>query len=439
MCATGFYRPDAHSSVDDCMLCSTIHGVTCGMDATIMTLNVSAGHWRHSMATLQTHDCKSSGSWSPCRGGIDAGDDGDGYCAAGYAGPRCEVCIGSESSLWYFDKLEARCNDCGNLHTKTLVFGSVLLVLLTAGFGGSTFLRLSKSSVRDTLLRFVRGVQSIWRTAGMRYKVKMAVGFYQCIAAVPSIFDVEPPAGLEAYSRWIYLIELPSEFEAFLVPPACLGSFRARLWAGSLWPIGALFGIATGLICWEALLVCVDRTASEQRRFRSVIIAGLQRALPVGLGLTFLVLPSASTRIFKTFRCEPIEYSVGQVRRYVYAAPELECDSEDYSLARRDAIAFLFLWPVGCPVLYAVLLWTSRKALAKGVETRLSRATSFLSGDYKKFAYWWEPLEMCRKLLLCGWVMVIVGEGSEQGRVLMCLLITIVFLTIRLSFKPLLR
>jgi hypothetical protein len=52
------------------------------------------------------------------------------------------------------------------------------------------------------------------------------------------------------------------------------------------------------------------------------------------------------------------------------------------------------------PALYAWLLWASRDALLTGVSTPLASATAFLSGDYKSTAYWWEPVEMCRKLTL---------------------------------------
>jgi hypothetical protein len=55
---------------------------------------------------------------------------------------------------------------------------------------------------------------------------------------------------------------------------------------------------------------------------------------------------------------------------------------------------------VAVPLLYAALLWLSRDALLAGTPTPLSRATSFLSADYGVNAYWWEPLEMCRKLTL---------------------------------------
>ena len=34
----------------------------------------------------------------------------------------------------------------------------------------------------------------------MRYKVKVLVGFYQCLSAVPSVFNVVPPVGLEEYT-----------------------------------------------------------------------------------------------------------------------------------------------------------------------------------------------------------------------------------------------
>ena len=53
-------------------------------------------------------------------------------------------------------------------------------------------------------------------------------------------------------------------------------------------------------------------------------------------------------------------------------------------------------------MLYTRLLWASRNVILSGVPTALSRSTAFLYGDYKKAAFWWEPVEMCRKLALTG-------------------------------------
>ena len=98
----------------------------------------------------------------------------------------------------------------------------------------------------------------------------------------------------------------------------------------------------------------------------------------------------------------------------------------------------MVLWPVGVPLGYTVLLTAARDAIRSTRTTRLSRATSFLSADYETFAFWWEPLEMCRKLALTGWVLLI-GEESEQARVLVALLVSIAFLALHLSIKPLRR
>jgi hypothetical protein len=89
-------------------------------------------------------------------------------------------------------------------------------------------------------------------------------------------------------------------------------------------------------------------------------------------------------------------------------------------------------------VLYVCLLWASRKALLSGKPSTLSRATAFLSTEYTTSASWWEPVEMCRKLTLTGWVLLI-KEESEQARVLVALLVSITFLSLHLSIKPLRR
>ena len=70
--------------------------------------------------------------------------------------------------------------------------------------------------------------------------------------------------------------------------------------------------------------------------------------------------------------------------------------------------------------------------------TALSRATAFLWSDYTPETFFWEPLEMMRKIVLTGGVLLI-PDGFEQGRVLLALLTSILFLTMHLVFKPLLR
>ena len=89
-------------------------------------------------------------------------------------------------------------------------------------------------------------------------------------------------------------------------------------------------------------------------------------------------------------------------------------------------------------MLYAVLLFMSRDALQNGTITPLSRAIAFLSDDYDAMGqgtFWWEPLEMFRKLFLTGFVLLI-DEGSEQARILVAILVSVTFLALQLTIRP---
>ena len=227
VCAKGYYKPHAFSPSSECGSCSAIRGVTCGFNTTVETLILDVRYWRHSPATIQMSPCKTSGGWSPCRGGSDLSTDGDGYCVIGYHGPRCELCSENASSM-YFDKLDARCHSCGDVNAKVLiVLGILVSLLLVAAVGRAVLHRSPNLRACRLLLKKIRSARKLWRRAGMRYKVKLLVGLAQCVAAVPTVFDVSIPEGLEAYTDWINVLELSAHIGIDLVVPTpCLGSYH---------------------------------------------------------------------------------------------------------------------------------------------------------------------------------------------------------------------
>jgi hypothetical protein len=152
----------------------------------------------------------------------------------------------------------------------------------------------------------------------MRLKVKVAVGLYQCIAAVPTVLNVAPPPGLEHYIRWITLLEFPVDLNNIAIPSACFGSYRRRLLLGSSWPIILLLCITAGCVGWEFAQDRRKKGRSVVRPSnRALVSAGLKRPLPLMLPLTFLLVPSVSTRIFKTFLCNSFEQAPSTTRRYM--------------------------------------------------------------------------------------------------------------------------
>ncbi|KAL1520050.1 hypothetical protein AB1Y20_023526 [Prymnesium parvum] len=187
---------------------------------------------------------------------------------------------------------------------------------------------------------------------------------------------------------WIQVLEFDFSLNA-IIPDSCFGSYHRRLLIGSLWPICLIFlaGVASAV---QQLAAVAKKEAIHLRHVADKVEVGLQRVLPLALVATFVL---------------------------------------------HIALVMIVIWPLGVPFLYAVLLWSSRDAVRIGKHTRLSRATAFLAGDYKHSVIWWEPVEMCRKLTLTGWVLLIPSD-TELARVLVALLVSIAFLALQLSLKP---
>jgi hypothetical protein len=124
-----------------------------------------------------------------------------------------------------------------------------------------------------------------------------------------------------------------------------------RLLIGSGSPIVVLLTVAIMSIIGE---FAQDRwkqraTFVARRGWRAAARSGLQRALPLCLVVTFVLVPSTATRIFKTWLCVPIEYDPAdaQPRRYLNEDLSMNCDADDYKEARNLAFLFIFVWPVG--------------------------------------------------------------------------------------------
>ena len=67
-------------------------------------------------------------------------------------------------------------------------------------------------------------------------------------AASATLSDGAKDRSVRTKSRGQVVRSFPSELEGLLVPTACLGDYRTRLWAGSLWPVALLLVCAAGLV-----------------------------------------------------------------------------------------------------------------------------------------------------------------------------------------------
>lgn len=143
------------------------------------------------------------------------------------------------------------------------------------------------------------------------------------------------------------------------------------------------------------------------------------------LVLTFLVFPSVSGKIFRTFSCDELDNG----KSYLRADYSIDCDSNEYSFGIYWAILMIFIYPVGIPLLYFCLLYSKRNELNPDIDEKVEAeelealklemreendslaSISFLFDAYEPQLWWWEVLECVRRLLLTG-MMVFFLEGT---------------------------
>ena len=232
-----------------------------------------------------------------------------------------------------------------------------------------------------------------WQT-----KLKICLSYYQVITQVDRVYSIVFPPG---YAK--VLKALNAVFYVFFnwlpgVATACTG---LRLQHELL------------LLCAVPLaIVLVVLIVTTCRR------KPLVSALPPVLGITFFCFPFVSSRGFRAIApCDCFAYADRGEVCFLRDAYSIECErkaSGEYAapfVIRIAAWTAILGYAGLVPLLYAGLLLVSRRALRGGPSTALSRSLHPLTKDYTHAAYWWELVDVCRKLALTGFL-ALLRPGS---------------------------
>ena len=141
---------------------------------------------------------------------------------------------------------------------------------------------------------------------------------------------------------------------------------------------------------------------------------------------------------FEAFSCFVFENGSG----FLVTDVAIQCYTPAHEKAKAVASLAIAIYPIGLLVLNAFLLFRTRRAITQGTPTKLSEAIRFLHRDYKpqvsapnpvcldaaeKFTsiacvcraagqyFWWELMEMGRRLLLVG---IFIIWPFSQGNVM---------------------
>ena len=456
LCSVGFYlynirlQPEKDGT-DACLPCPA--GAICEEGSTIETIRLLSGWWRLSSRTTDLRKCHGGSdsndtSVDEARGCLGGGTVG--ACVdQNQTGPECRVCSLTNE---YYDG-DGRCLRCPDLGSRVLralgwVLGAALLL---------TLLSVPLVSIRrvpsvclpaaNAYRGFVRGMMRFAKSIDLQPKLKVVISFYQVVIILDSTYSVTMPPVFTSWMNVFRLIGL--DWSSFVIPKDCLArGVSSELLLHALAPVAVALAAFVSCALFEAIRAALKIRETGPKGLLRGSRKGALKAMPLALLITFMFVPSVSSRILTTFgSCA--EYgdvdAVAQtgngtfINRFVYFLRRdlsVRCyDSPEHEQAVQTALLMTFIWPVGVQLLYVALLAIVRRPLLNRTPTPLTRATAFLHRDYKPELFYWEAVDLARRLVLTGWV-ALVPEQKDFYRIVIAVLVSLAMLLLTLTLHP---
>jgi hypothetical protein len=176
------------SVTPNCLQCFT--GTVCEQGSALHQLHLSTGYWRPSAESLSVVQCPDAHlNGTGCRGGTDARPGQ--YCADGLDGPLCRLCAERERNAVYYVPAvrdeNARCENCGRMIVRSVIFVVVALVLLVVAV-------VSMHRMRHTAPRVTEVVHQLWQGCHPEPKIKILFSFYMILTEMDGVYDLTLPA-----------------------------------------------------------------------------------------------------------------------------------------------------------------------------------------------------------------------------------------------------
>jgi hypothetical protein len=382
-------------------------------------------HWANdSLKSLDTinvaitaYKCAGSdGDGSRCAGGMLSDDDPNAGCAEGAEGPTCASC-----KIGYTMTAEG-CQSCETVHQQSTINMDVQDILLVtslalfAGFLG--FVMVKQAKAEDVL------------------KLKILIGFGQVVQSFSSTYNVQWPANLRTFINMFTVFN----FDIFSIANAECSMLWSRSFVGRFVATVSMPVALVGLIgiLWKLQLaksrrrrVKAGATSPLEQKIADIEISGqwASRAFFI-LVLTYLHVSSTIMDVFKCRYFEPTANG-DNARIMLEADLSVRCDDNAYLVLKLVAIVGTFLYPIGVPVFFVLLLWRERKHLHDSVN---QKKYGFLFGDYVAVYFLWEVWDLGRKLMLSG--LLIFFKRGSVSQLLVAMVIALFALELQLRVMP---
>eukprot|EP01052_Picozoa_sp_SAG31_P000188 SAG31_NODE_6_length_43291_cov_191.503496_2_plen_1028_part_00 len=273
---------------------------------------------------------------------------------------------------------------------------------------------------------FLYPVQIIWREVSTNAKI--LIGLAQVLSLLSGVLDLlfPHPEVMETLSLATANLNQLFRFE-------CLDFFDFYVrWTISVVGVPSLATTAIGgRWLWQ--------------RYRGVDLGeARQTAVQASFFVAMVIYPKVSNEIFRLLPCR----SLGQKLAVLQSDYSVDCMSTHYSRYHAVAIALVVIVPIGMPLVLLILLLCShrnqsavdRRTSADDVADRVSHSSphdSFATGavnaryrtlyatfafcisDYRPSCYWYEPVDLLRKLTLTS-LLTFIHRGSAMQTLCGC-------------------
>ncbi|XP_078370511.1 uncharacterized protein LOC144654286 [Oculina patagonica] len=338
-----------------------------------------------------------------CEGGLES------PCGTGYEGPLCAVC-----SSGYYKQLQT-CKQCPSKKGMTgqlSIIAAILLLIMAV----SLWIRRSKRNTTDNNRR--HSLIEMFLS-----KLKIVIGFYQVTYGLLEAFSfIKWPDSLQFIGKYSELLQLNvlqiAPIQCF-IPGLQVDAF------GNLFAIMAINGavICVSGVAYGACKVVISRVRSLDDEEKSQKVSQTKEHVYRNL-LFFLYVTYLST-CFKTASVLPLacrrlcrDEKEELCQEYLKADYSIRCNVPHYNhmvIAAYISTAYVLALP---SALFSALWRQRRLVLAETSEdpksgVELITGLRFLFENYKTSSWYWELIEMSRKVILTSGL-ILVGQESRS-------------------------
>ena len=403
ICGLNYLREEVVAGVAKCIDCP--EGAACQGGNTTALL-ARPGYWRSSPNSAVFHQCAKPHGAELCVGGRAEGGTAaggaaarsDSRCRAGHRGPLCWSCEDG------YGKQLGVCERCSDTDDESrwvyVAFGLGLILVMV-------FVLLTGNLRRATSRRGEAA-------QGMNVKmsvVKIMVNWLQ-VTSLAGFIEVGFPKEIQALLQFEDASNIsPWSFSS--VNCAMNVDFFERFYYTALVP-AVCFALALGVCALRKLV-------AWQAQWTFDIFVMLFEAL---LFLTYNLLTQS---VLSVFKCRHL----GDGIQVLVSEVSVECGTPNHKTAVRVGWVLFVVFCLGIPLQLGALLWRARASLT---ETRSKVRLGFFFFNYRQKLFYYEVVNMARKLAMVATVVLLEHEIEVQ--IISLSLLSIVFLTLHTWLRP---